>query len=246
MSSSSQHLPQIKNHLLAALIGREYDYLLPHLERVTLSLSEVVYRADSEIRYVYFPETTVVSLLATTADGSTAEVGLIGNEGMVGLGVFLGGSIVHDQAVVQVAGTAMKMKASVLRQELKLGGSLQVLLLNYTRSFLFLVTQSVVCSQNHSIDQRLSRWLLMMHDCAQTNQLALTHELIAAMLGSRRAGVTEALGELRAAGLVETGRGLVTILDREGLEATACECYRIVREQFDRLYSSQQAAGKVA
>lgn len=142
----------------------------------------------------------VVSLLATTEDGSTSEVGLIGSEGMVGLNVFLGGSTIHDEALVQVAGTAMRMKASVLRQELKLGSPLQVLLLRYTRSFLFLVTQSVVCNQGHSADQPLSRWLLMMHDYAETNQLALTHDQIAAMLGSRRAGVTNAIGKLRDTG----------------------------------------------
>lgn len=246
MSDPQPQLSQIKNHLLAVLISREYEHLLPHLERVSLCVGELVYRADSEIHYVYFPETAVVSLLASTEDGSTAEVGLIGSEGMVGLNVFLVGSTIHDEAVVQVAGTAMRMKAAVLRQELKLGSPLQVLLLRYTRSFLFLVTQSVVCSQSHTVEQRLARWLMMMNDYAETNQLALTHDLIAAMLGSRRAGVSNAIGKLRDAGLVKTGRGLITILGREGLEAVACECYRVVKGEFDRLYSSQQAAGQSA
>lgn len=240
------HLPRIKNHLLAALLSAEYEHLLPQLERISLSLGEVVYSADSTIDYVYFPETAVISLLASTEDGSTTEVGLIGAEGMVGLNVFLGGSTVHDQALVQVEGTVARMKVSVLRQELKLGSPLHLLLLHYTRAFIQLVTQLVVCSQNHTLAQRLARWLMTMHDYAETTRLHLTHELIAGMLGSRRAGVSETLGKLRDEGLVETGRGFITILDREGLQGAACECYGIVREEFDRLYSSQQTARKLA
>jgi CRP-like cAMP-binding protein len=239
-------LPRIKNHLLTALLTRDYEYLLQHLSRVQLKLGEVVYRADSEIDYVYFPETAVVSLLAYTEEGSTTEVGLIGSEGMVGLDIFLGGSTIHDEAIVQVAGTAGRMKAALLRQELRLGSPLQMLLLRYTRSFLFLVTQSVVCSQNHTIYQRLARWLLRMNDYRDTNQLAFTHELIAGMLGSRRAGISDVLGKLRDAKLIKTQRGVITILNRERLEDVACECYGIVREEFDRLYSSQREARKQA
>lgn len=179
-----------------------------------------------------------------TESGQTTEVGIIGSEGMVGLSVFLAGTITHDEAVVQIAGSAMKMKASVLRKQLRLGSPLQLLLLHYTRAFLHLVSQSIVCSQNHVIDQRFARWLLMMHDYAGSDVLKLTQELVAAMLGSRRAGVTMAAGKLRGAGVINTSRGQVTIVDRPGLEQMACECYGIIRDEFERLYSSQQLASK--
>jgi CRP-like cAMP-binding protein len=173
-------------------------------------------------------------------------VGIIGSEGMVGLGVFLVGTITHDEAVVQIAGSAMKMKASVLREQLRLGSPLQLLLLRYTRAFLHLVSQSIVCSQNHTISERFARWLLMMHDYSESDKLKVTQELIADMLGSRRAGVTAAAGMLRAAGVITTSRGHVIILNRPGLERIACECYGIIRDEFERLNSSQQPASKSA
>ena len=237
---------QIKNNLLAALVNREYRHLLPQLECVELSLAEVIYEAESQIQYVYFPETAVVSLLSTLENGATTEVGLIGKEGMVGLRIFLGGTITHDQAVVQVAGTALRMRASVLRDELRLGSPLQLLLLRFTRAFLALVTQSVVCGQHHTVDQRLARWLLMMHDYVDSNELELTHELIASMMGVRRAGVTEAAGKLKSTGLIKSSRGRITILDRQGLEARVCECYAIIREEFDRLHAGQISAKEIA
>jgi CRP-like cAMP-binding protein len=233
---------QIKNNLLTALVNREYQHLLPQLERVGLSLAEVIHEAESQVQYVYFPETAVVSLLSTLENGATTEVGLIGREGMVGLSIFLGGTITHDQAVVQVAGTALRMRASALREELRLGSPLQMLLLRYTRAFLLLITQSVACGQHHTIDQRLARWLLMMHDYVGSNELQLTHELIAAMMGVRRAGVMGGAGKLKDAGLIKSTRGRITILDRQGLEAGTCECYKIIREEFDRLHAGQISA----
>lgn len=237
---------QIKNNLLAALVNHQYKHLLPQLERVELSLAEVIYEAESEVQYVYFPETAVVSMLSTLENGATTEVGLIGREGMVGLSIFLGGSITHDQAVVQVAGSAMRMKTSVLREELRLGSPLQLLLLRYTRAFLALVTQSVVCGQHHTLDQRLARWLLMMLDHVESDELQLTHELIAAMMGVRRAGVTEAAGALKSAGLIKSSRGRITILGRQGLEAKACECYEIIREEYGQLHAGQTSTKGLA
>src|SRR6185295_18753713 len=200
-------IPQIKNQLLSALVNTQYQHLVPHLQRVDLSLGDVVYRMGREIEHVYFPENSVVSLLSTLENGATTEVGLVGREGMVGLTVFLGGALTPEQAIVQLAGTALRMKASVLRDELRVGSALQLLLLRYTRSFLALMSQSVVCSQHHSLDQRFSRWLLMMHDYSESNTLNLTHEMVAGMIGTRRAGVTIAALALREKNLVSASRG---------------------------------------
>ena len=227
----------LRNRLLNALLSSEYQRLLPHLHQVELSLGQVVYAADTEIEYVYFPENAVVSLLSTTESGSTSEVGLIGREGMVGLTIFLAGFITPDQALVQLSGTAMRMKAAVLKKELLLGSPLQLPLLHYTRAFIGLVSQSVVCSQHHTLDQRLARWLLMMHDYSESNQLKLTQEMIAAMIGSRRAGINVAASELAETELIRTSRGRITILNRDGLERVTCECYAIIKEAFDNLYA---------
>ena len=229
---------QIKNQLLTALVNEEYDHLLPHLRRVSLSLGEVIYIADRDIEDVYFPENSAVSLLATLEDGATTEVGLIGHEGMVGLTVFLGGALSPDRALVQMSGTAMKLKASVLREELRIGSPLQMLLLRYTRAFMTLMSQSIACSQHHKLDQRFARWLLMMHDYAESDNLRLTHEMVASMIGTRRAGVTVAALSLREKGLIEATRGHVRVLNRQGLEAESCECYGIIRQEFRDLYGS--------
>ena len=231
--------PPIKNQLLSALANADYQHLLDHSQRVDLALGDVVYTAGRNIEHVYFPEDSVVSLLSTLENGATTEVGLVGREGMVGLTVFLGGALTPERALVQLAGTALKMKASVLRDEIKVGSPLQLLLLRYTRSFIALMSQSVVCSQHHALDQRFARWLLMMHDYSESNTLDLTHEMVAGMIGTRRAGVTVAALALREKGLVSAVRGHITILDRPGLEAAACECYSIIREEFSRLHNSQ-------
>ena len=229
----------IKNRLLTALVTRDYQHLRPQLERVELALGEVLYTAESEITYVYFPENSVVSLLSTLNSGSTSEVGLVGREGMVGLTIFLAGAITPDRALVQLSGTAMRMKASVLRDELHSGSPLQLLLLHYTRAFIALISQSVACSQHHPLEQRLARWLLIMRDYAESDELTLTQEMIAAMIGSRRAGISVAAAALANENLVRTSRGQITILDRAGLEKATCECYRIIRDEFERLYSDE-------
>jgi CRP-like cAMP-binding protein len=229
----------IKNQLLSALVNQQYQHLVPHLQRVDLALGDVVYTVGRTIEHVYFPEDAVVSLLATLENGATTEVGLVGREGMVGLTVFLGGASTPERAIVQLAGSALRMKASVLRDEIRLGSSLHLLLLRYTRSFLALMSQSVVCSQHHSLDQRFARWLLMMHDYSESDTLNLTHEMVAGMIGTRRAGVTMAALALREKNLVSATRGRISILDRPGLEAAACECYSIIRQEFSRLHTSQ-------
>jgi CRP-like cAMP-binding protein len=204
-----------------------------------LELGDVIYTAGDTIENVYFPETAVVSLLSTLENGDTTEVGLIGCEGMVGLSVFLGGSITPEGALVQLSGTAMKMPASVLTGELKVGSTIQLQLLRYTRSFLALITQSVICSQHHSLEARFARWLLMMHNYSQSNTLNLTHEMISGMIGTRRAGVSMATRELRQRNLIKSARGAITIIDRDGLERLACECYAIIHEEFERLHKTQ-------
>lgn len=230
---------QLRNRLLSSLINHDYQRLASHLQPVDLKLGDVIYTAGDTIEYVYFPETAVVSLLSTLENGDTTEVGLIGCEGMVGLSVFLGGSITPERALVQLSGKALKMPASVLTGELKLGSTIQLQLLRYTRSFLALVTQSVICSQHHSLETRFARWLLMMHDYSQSNRLNLTHEMVSGMIGTRRAGVSMATRELRQRNLIKSARGAITIIDREGLKRLACECYAIIHEEYESLHKTQ-------
>jgi CRP-like cAMP-binding protein len=229
----------LKNQLLASLLKVDHDLLLPQLHQVDLVQGDVIYSAGDNIETVYFPETAVVALLSALEDGSTTEVGLIGREGMVGLSVFLGGTVTPERAVVQVNGSALKMPASVLAQELRRGSPLQVQLLRYTRSFLALVTQSVICSQHHSLEARFARWLLMMCDYSGSNTLQLTHEMVAGMIGTRRAGLSMATRALRQRGLIDSARGMIEIVDCPGLEEVACECYSIIRTEFEALHHSQ-------
>jgi CRP-like cAMP-binding protein len=230
---------QLRNRLLSSLINHDYQRLVSHLKQVDLELGEVIYTAGDTIEDVYFPETAVVSLLSTLENGDTTEVGLIGCEGMVGLSVFLGGAITPERALVLLGGKALKMPASVLTGELKFGSTIQLQLLRYTRSFLALVTQSVICSQHHSLEARFARWLLMMHDYSESNTLNLTHEMVSGMIGTRRAGVSMATRELRQRNLIKSARGHITIIDREGLKKLACECYSIIHEEFERLHETQ-------
>jgi CRP-like cAMP-binding protein len=229
----------LKNQLLASLLKLDHDRLLPHLHQVELVQGDVIYSAGDNIETVYFPETAVVALLSALEDGATTEVGLIGREGMVGLSVFLGGAVTPERAVVQVNGSALKMATSVLAQELRRGGPLQVQLLRYTRSFLAVVTQSVICSQHHSLEARFARWLLMMCDYSGSHKLQLTHEMVAGMIGTRRAGVSMATRALRERGLIDSARGMIEIVNGQGLEEVACECYAIIREEFAELHKSQ-------
>ncbi|MDX6613885.1 MAG: hypothetical protein QOD75_3071 [Blastocatellia bacterium] len=230
---------ELKNRLLSSLINHDYERLAANLRRVELQQGDVIYTAGAHIENVYFPETAVVSLLSTLEDGSTTEVGLIGREGMVGLSVFLGGAITPERAVVQINGSALKMPASVLAREMRVGSPLQVRLLRYTRSFLGLVTQSVICSQHHSLEARFARWLLMMRDYSDSDSLHLTHEMVAGMIGTRRAGVSMATRALRERGLIVSARGMIEIVKGDALEQAACECYALIRDEFEELHASQ-------
>ena len=225
----------VRNDILRALLSSEYKHLRPMLERVELKLGELIYRADQPIEHVYFPEQAVVAMIDTVEDGSTVEVGIIGHEGMVGINIFLGSLITPDKAMVQMSGSAMRMKTGELRKELRFGSPLQRLLLRYTQAFLAVISQSVGCSQHHSVAQRLARWLLTMHHYAESSEFEMKQEFIAAMLGSRRVGVTEAAGKLQEAGLITYSRGRIRILDQAGLKKKSCECYRFIRKQFDGL-----------
>jgi CRP-like cAMP-binding protein len=224
-----------KNDILHALLTSEYKHLSPKLEQVNLKRGEIIYQANQRIDHVYFPETAVVAMIDTVEDGSTVEVGIIGHEGMVGINVYLGCLMTPDKAIVQISGTAMRMKTNDLRKELRFGSPLQRLLLRYTQALLAIISQSVACSQHHTIAQRLARWLLTMHDHAELNQFEMPQQSIAAMLGVRRVGITQAAGKFQAARLITYRRATISILDEAGLKKKSCECYRFIRQQFDGL-----------
>lgn len=235
MSVSALAGEPTENRLLASLPGEEYDRLLPSLHQVSFSLGEVVYEFGGHLDYVYFPTTAIISLLYTMENGSSAEMGLTGNDGVVGIALFMGGGTMPNRAVVQSAGAAIRMKAKVLQDEFARGGKFQHLLLRYTQALITQISQTAVCNRLHSVDQQLCRWLLLSHDRLKTDQLIMTQELIANMLGVRREGVTVAAGRLQDAGAISYVRGHIKILDRQKLEETVCECYRVVKDEFDRL-----------
>ena len=225
----------VKNRLLAALPREEYERLRPHLEQVSFDLGEVVYESGERLDHVYFPTTAIISLLYLMEDGSSAEMGLAGNEGVVGIALFMGGGTMPNRAVVQSAGEAVRLKAKVLQSEFALGSKFQYLLLRYTQALITQISQTAVCNRLHSVEQQLSRWLLLSHDRVEADELVMTQELIADMLGVRREGVTVAAGRLQDAGAISYVRGHIQILDRQQLEAIACECYKVVKDEFDRL-----------
>ncbi len=225
----------IENRLLAALPAEEYNGILPHLEHVTFALGEPVYESGKQLEHVYFPTTCIVSLLHTMENGTSAEIGVVGNEGVVGVALFMGGDTTPNRAIVQSAGDALSMKAKALRDEFIRAGQFQLSLLRYTQALITQISQTAVCNRLHTIEEQLCRWLLLSHDRLQSDELKMTQELIANMLGVRREGVTNAAGRLQTAGLIKYTRGLITILDRKGLEATVCECYRVVKTEYDRL-----------
>lgn len=228
--------PQMSaNQLLMALPLRECQRLIPYLKPVNLVLGQVIYEPQQVIKEVYFPVRAMISLVSMMKDNSTTEIGLVGNEGMVGIPVFLGGNIVTNRAIVQIEGNAMKMDASVLRREFGRGEQLHKKLLLYTQARLTQVSQIAACKSHHLIEERLARWLLSVHDCVQKNELPLTQKFISEMLGVRRASVTEAAIALQKAGLISYSRGQITILERKELEQAACECYASIRNEFKRL-----------
>ena len=228
------------NCLLCALPPAELEHLLPHLQPVAFSLGQIIYEPGERIEYCYFPIDAVVSLLYTMQDGTTAEMGLVGNEGVLGVALFLGGESTCSRAIVPVAGVALRLPAKILQQEFADSGPFQLLLLRYTQSLLTQISQTAVCNRLHSVEQRLCRWLLLCHDRRNRSELLMTQELIANMLGGRRESVTVAAGHLQDAGLIHYCRGHITILDRVGLEAAACECYRTVEDESDRLFGRKR------
>jgi CRP-like cAMP-binding protein len=224
-----------QNHLLAALPENERALILPHLERVSMPLGETIGEPGVQMRYVYFPATCIVSLLYVMENGSSAEIAVVGNEGIVGVSLFMGGESTTSQAVVQSAGHAYRLKGQLLKDAFFRAGPMQRLLLRYTQALLTQMAQTAVCNRHHSVDQQLCRWLLLSLDRLHSNELTMTQELIANMLGVRREGVTEAAGKLQRAGLIHYSRGHITVLDRPGLEARVCECYQVVKNEFERL-----------
>lgn len=224
-----------QNHLLAALPADDYQRLLLSLEPIPMLLGDVLYESGEQMRSVYFPTTSIVSLLYVMENGASAEIAVVGKEGIVGVSLFMGGETTPSRAVVQSAGHAYRLKGQQLKDEFYRNGPMQHLLLRYTQSLLTQMAQTAVCNRHHSLDQQLCRWLLLSLDRLQSNELVMTQELIANMLGVRREGVTEAAGNLQRAGLIEYRRGHITVLDRPGLEARACECYAVVKTECDRL-----------
>jgi len=216
------------NRLLARLPPEEYERLRPHLGPVSFALGEVIYESGGRQSYIYFPATAIISLLYLMENGSSAEMGIAGNEGLVGIALFMGGDTTPNRAVVQSAGGAFRMRAKVLQGEFARGGTFQRLLLRYTQALITQMSQTAVCNRLHEIEQQLCRWLLLSHDRLDSDELVMTQELIVNMLGVRREGVTHAAGRLQEQGLISYVRGRVTILDRRGLEAAVCECYRHV------------------
>ncbi|WP_317891091.1 Crp/Fnr family transcriptional regulator [Edaphobacter bradus] len=228
----------IGNRLLWSLSEEEYVRL--HLEHATLKLGQVLYECGERIDYAYFPTTCVVSCLYTMQDGSTAEMALAGNEGVIGVALFLGGGNIPHRAVAQIGGHALKMPAKVLQEEFARGGTFQRTLLRYTQALITQISQTAVCNRLHPIEQRLCRWLLLCHNRVYGSEILMTQEFIANLVGGRRESVTVAAGRLQDAGLIHYSRGHIKVLDRKGLEATVCECYSIVEDEMDRLVGACQ------
>jgi CRP-like cAMP-binding protein len=233
-----------RNRLLEQLPPDDYAQLAPHLKLTELSLGHVLYESGGRQARVYFPTTAIVSLLYTMADGASAEIAVVGNEGIIGVSIFMGGESTPSRAVVQSSGFAYQLSGRILKKEFTRGGVMQYHLLRYTQALLTQMAQTAVCNRHHSLDQQLCRWLLLSLDRLSGNELVMTQELIANMLGVRREGVTEAAGNLQNAGLIEYRRGRIKVLDRPGLEGRTCECYAVVKREFDRLLPSHlQPAG---
>jgi CRP-like cAMP-binding protein len=232
-------MPHLNNHLLAALLVEVQDRLFPHVELVKLELGQVIYEAGTTLDYVYFPTDSIVSLLCVMESGASAEISVVGNEGLIGIALFMGGDSTSSRAVVQSAGHAYRLKSAVLTEEFDRHGHLLVLLLRYTQSLITQMAQTAVCNRHHSIDQQLCRLLLLSLDRLPDNHVIMTQELIANMLGVRREGVTTAAGKLQKLGIIEYHRGHITVLNRRKLEQLSCECYAVVRRETDRLLPYQ-------
>ncbi len=224
-----------RNHIFEAMPTNEWERLLPFIETIELPLGKVLYEPGTKMSHVIFPSSAIVSLLYALENGSSAEIAVVGNEGVVGISIFMGGESTSSRAVVQSAGVGYRIKSSILLDEFNRGGPIMHLLLRYTQALITQMSQTAVCNRHHSLDQQLCRWLLLSADRLTGNELIMTQELIANMLGVRREGVTEAALKIQKAGLIQYARGHITILDRHGLERRTCECYQVVKTEYDRL-----------
>jgi CRP-like cAMP-binding protein len=232
-----------QNHLLDTLPAAEYERLFPFLELVLMPLGEVLYESEDKLRYVYFPTTSIISIPYVMENGASADIAVVGNEGIIGVALFMGGGTMPNRAVVLSSGYAYRLRGHLLMQEFnrfggRRNGKLHDLLLRYTQTLIIQMAQTAVCNRHHSIEQQLCRWLLLSLDRLPSNELTMTQELIASMLGVRRESVTEAAGKLQRAGLIDYHRSHITVLDRPGLEERVCECYQVVKLEFDRLLPS--------
>lgn len=224
-----------QNHLLATLPAAEFERIAPHLELISMSLGKVLYESGSQLQYVYFPTSAIASLDYVTESGASSEIARVGNEGVIGISLFMGASTTPSRTIVQTAGHGYQLKAGVLMKEFDRAGIMQHLLLRYTQALITQISQTAVCNRHHSIGQQLCRWLLLTLDRLPSNELTMTQELIASMLGVRRESITEAARHLQQAGCISYHRGHISVLDRPALESRACECYAVVKKEYDRL-----------
>jgi CRP-like cAMP-binding protein len=238
--------PATHNRLLAALPDEDFRRLEPHLEPLALPLGWALYESGDRQAHVYFPTEGIVSLLYVMENGASAEIAVAGNEGLVGVSMFMGGDSTPSRAIVQSAGHAYRLGAGILKREFELGGPLQHMLLRYTQALITQMAQTAVCNRHHSVERQLCRWLLLSLDRLASNEIHMTQELIANMLGVRREGVTEAAGRLQEAGLISYQRGRIAVLDRPGLEQRVCECYAVVKRECDRLLNYDGFPGKTS
>ncbi|MES2535713.1 MAG: Crp/Fnr family transcriptional regulator [Pseudomonadota bacterium] len=243
---SSKHDPN-QNHLLAALLDAEFDRLSPHLELTPMALGDVLHESGGKLQHVYFPTSAIVSLQYMLENGGSSEIAGVGNEGVLGVSLFMGGDTTPSRAVVQTGGHGYRLKSQILIDEFNRAGPVMRLLLRYTQALLTHMSQTAVCNRHHTVEQQLCRWFLLTLDRLPSNELTMTQELIATMLGVRREGVTEAAGNLQTDGFIRYRRGHITVLDRAGLEGNVCECYAVVKKEFARLLSDvRQRQGGLA
>ncbi len=235
MSAAANPNDALKNYLLAALAENEFVRVKSKLELVSFELGEVLYESGDKMDYVYFPTTAIISMLYIMENGATAEIGVVGNDGLVGIALFMGCDTTTSRAIIPSAGETFRMKAKDLKAEFALGGVFQCLLLRYTQALMTQISQTAVCNRLHSVEQQLCRWLLLSHDRLDSDKLVMTHDLISNMLGVRREGVTLAAQKLAKRKLIKNIRGTITVIDRQGLEEAVCECYEVVNNEYNRL-----------
>lgn len=234
----------LQNHLLAALPAAEYSRIKDEFEPVSLRLGQVLYESGDRMTHIYFPTTAIISMLYIMENGGTAEIGIAGNNGLIGIALFMGGDTTSSRAIVQSAGDAVRMRGADLKRAFASGGVFQSVLLRYTQSLLTQISQTAVCNRLHTVEQQLCRWLLINHDQLPANKLVMTQDLIANMLGLRREGVSAASSHLQRLGIIAYRRGTITILDRKKLEMAACECYQVVMDEYDRLLGEYLPANR--